>query len=216
MLVPTLKFESEAEETIKSHESLKLSVHNGIICIEGDLQLNAHGILIDTYNIRITPTEEYPNKFPLVYEIGGRIIPNIEWHFYRDGHCCLKAPPEEIIICRKGINLLSFIDTIVVPYFFNQKHRETFGFFLKEMPHGHTGIITSLQDIVGSKDKNLVIMAIQFALRRIKVERTEYCFCGSGKKFRQCHKTVIADLALLTDQELNFFLRIVINANSYE
>lgn len=214
MLDPILLFKTEAEEALKSHESLKLSTHNDLICLEGDLNLKAHGILIDRYSIRIQPLGGYPNKFPYVYEIGRRIMPNIDWHFYPDGHCCLKSPPEEFIICRKGINLRTFIDTIVVPYFFNQKHRETFGYFLKEMPHGDAGIIQSLQDIIGSTDIVFLYKALKYALKRIKVERTDYCFCGSGKKFRKCHKTVITDLSLLTDHELKIFMNILITTKS--
>ncbi len=211
MLENYQRFEIEAKEAIKSHESLKLTEHEGSPCLEGELLLSSHGILIDKYTIRIIPTTIYPSNFPHVYEIGGRIIPNIDWHFYSDGHCCLKAPPEEIIICRKGINLLSFIDSIVVPYFFNQKHRETFGYFLTERPHGNKGIAHSLSEIVGSSDLNTLHKVLSFAKERQRVERTDTCFCGSGKKFRHCHKKAISDLVLLSDNELNYFLNVLIS-----
>lgn len=64
MLEYRKRFEIEAKEAIKSHGSLKLSEHKGSPCLEGELLLISHGILIDKYTIRIIPTTEYPGNFP--------------------------------------------------------------------------------------------------------------------------------------------------------
>lgn len=128
-------FSKEAELIQNEYPGLKFDIDekSGEPHLSGIIQLlSENRSLIDSYTIKISAIPEYPCRFPLAFETGGRIPLNIDWHVYsNDGHFCISSVPEEILICRKGINLRTFIEDHLMPYLFNQKYREENGFFFK-------------------------------------------------------------------------------------
>ncbi len=177
---------------------------NGMPQVRGMLKLNDElGNNIDAYDILIEYTLGYPFKFPLVFEFGGRIPKNIDWHVFPMGHCCIKCPPEEILTCKKGITLKDFIESELRPYFFNQKHRELTGFFLHERSHGLKGkYIEFLKEVF--KTDNLVEIAdsLIFIRKREEPNRVSKCFCGRNEKYRKCHRETFRLLSQFNDEEL--------------
>lgn len=153
---------------------------------------------------------DYPNRFPHVFETGGRIPINIDWHVYpNDGHCCICSIPEEILICKNWISLHSFIENQVKPYLFNQKFREVHGFFLKERPHGNKGNIQFFVEAFKTNDLTTVINGLIFIKQRNEPNRVSQCFCGSGFKYRKCHKESYRVLSLFSNDELNVFIEMI-------
>lgn len=181
--------------------------------ISGFLQLVdvSDGTVIDRYNIRIVAVPEYPLRFPHVYEIGGRIPKNIDWHvFPNDGRCCLATIPEEILTCKKGVNLLGFIEKIVTPYFFSQRYREDHGFFLKERAHGDKGNIEFFAEIFKTNDLLLIANGLNFIKKRKEPNRVSSCFCGKDQKYRKCHQEAFRTLSAFSDQELELFIQMIL------
>jgi hypothetical protein len=172
--------------------------------------------IIDQYQVKITPTENYPYCFPLVFETAGRIPINVDWHVFPDGHCCIKSFPEEILICKNGIDFSWFIEKQVIPYFFNQKHREAFGYFLRERSHGMQGHIEFFQDLLKTKNLSVIAKTLYFVKKRMEPSRTAYCFCGNRQKFRKCCRAVYRTLASFTDEELETYLRMVITSPNFQ
>lgn len=172
-----------------------------IICGELDL-VDDNGVFCSSYTIEIHPHPSYPYQFPHVFEKGGRIPVNIDWHVFPDGHCCIKAVPEEMMICRKGIRLADFIEQQVKPYFFNQLFREIHGYFYKERPHGLQADIDYYGEILGSKDPLFILNTLKFILSRKEPKRTDKCFCGSGNKYRYCHRLAYRKLGKFSDDNL--------------
>ena len=116
-----LIFKKEAEFIQNEYPGLMLDGDDMSIApsISGIIQLeDAKGFFIDSYTIKIVPPADYPNHFPYVFETGGRIPINVDWHVYPDGHCCISSIPEEMLICKNGINLRSFIENQVKPYLY--------------------------------------------------------------------------------------------------
>lgn len=143
----------------------------------------------------------------MVYEIGGRLPINIDWHVYEsDGHCCIKAFPEEVLICKSGITLESFIEEQLRPYFYNQKHREVNGFFLNERSHGVKGNVEFFEEVFKTKNIQIIISGLEFIQLRKEPNRVQTCFCGSGKKYRKCHQKTYRTLHLFSDEELKFWI----------
>lgn len=204
-------FEKEVTTIHDYFPNLTYSVgENRHPCVIGTIDLkDEEGCLIDTYRIKIKPTVNYPHEFPYVYELDGRIPNNIDWHVYKDGHCCLKALPEEILICSQGISLSSFIANEVLPYFFNQKHRELYGYFLQERAHGQTGNLEFLYEIFQTTDKSVIRRCMLFIAQRQEPNRVSMCFCGSGKKYRKCHRDTYKLLCRLTDDNIIKYLSMV-------
>jgi len=129
---------------------------------------------------------------------------------YPDGHCCINSIPEEILICRKGINLQCFIEDQIKPYLFNQKYREENGFFLKERPHGNKGNIQFFIDVFKTNDMVPIIQGLNFMRQRKEPNRVSHCFCGSGQKYRKCHREAYRTLSAFTNQELDYFIAMIL------
>jgi len=205
-----LRFVIDAEYAVDAFPGLSMSLNDKIPEVTGELLLtDEKETIIDSYKIKISPRKSYPQNFPYVYEIGDRIKPNLDWHIYEDGHCCLTTPPEEVIICRKGYDLKWFINEMVIPFFFNQKHREVYGYFLNEREHGLEGLINYFKQLIHTDDYLQMLKVINFVMLRVKPERTDICFCGSGLKYRHCHKDTFEDLSLLNDDELKFYNELI-------
>lgn len=165
---------------------------------------------IDRYAITIKEPDNFPFRFPLVYETGGRIPRNIDWHVYEtDGHCCIKAFPEEILICKNGISLEKFIEEQLKPYFYNQLHRENFGYYLNERTHGPKGNVEFFEEVFHSKNILLIIAGLEFIRLRHEPNRVQNCFCGSGTKYRKCHRETFRQLSVYSNGELEFFINYI-------
>jgi len=205
------EFKAQAIQIHKDFPSLKYStIQDGSSVVSGELILeDEYGNHIDSYKILITPKSPFPTRFPFVYETGGRIPVNIDWHVFADGHCCIKSIPDEILICRKGFTLKEFIENEVTPYFFNQKFRETNGYFLNERSHGIKGNIEFFQDVFKTKDSPTIIRNLLFIKERTEPNRVSLCFCGSGEKYRNCHRDGYRLINKFSDEELNFFIKML-------
>jgi len=207
-------FKKEADLIHNEYPGLKLETDEktGAPLLSGIIDLQSEkGSLIDSYLLKIVSIPEYPSRFPHVFETTGRIPKNIDWHVYpSDGHFCISSIPEEILICRKGINLDDFIEDHIKPFLFNQKYREDNGFFLKERPHGHEGTIEFFTEIFKTDDLMAIAKSLYFVKQRKEPNRVNLCFCGSGKKYRKCHREAFQTLSAFTNQELDLFIKMVL------
>ena len=207
-------FKKEAEFIQNEYPGLILEVGSKNVApsISGIIQLeDASGYFIDNYKLRIVPTIDYPNQFPHVFETGGRIPINIDWHVYpNDGHFCISSIPEEILICKNGISLHSFIENQVKPYLFNQKYREVHGFFLKERPHGDKGNIQFFIEAFKTDDLKTIVKGLIFIKQRNEPNRVSLCFCGGRQKYRKCHRETYRTLSSFTNQELDSFIDMIL------
>ncbi|MEY4835026.1 MAG: hypothetical protein RI980_1141 [Bacteroidota bacterium] len=211
-------FEEQTTTVTEKYKELSYKKENGIPCVFGSLVLtDEYGGIEDIYHIEIKAVDDYPNSFPLVFETGGRIPRNVDWHIFEDnGNCCIASPPEEIIICNSDLTLLSFIDNQVKNYFYSQIFRNQNGYFLKERSHGNKGWIEFFEETFMTDN----IFNIEFGLNQIiggkKIDRVSMCFCGSGKKYRKCHKMSYKVLSKLSLDNVKLFLHYLRETNEYK
>lgn len=211
-------FEVQATDVIEKYNYLSFKIEEGIPCVFGSINLlDEDGNIEETYKIEIKAVIDYPSRFPLLFETGGRIPKNVDWHiFEKTGNCCITSPPEEFIICNSGLNLLQFIDNQVVNYFYSQIFRNQNGYFLKERSHGNKGWIEFFEETFMTRN----IFNIEFALLQIlegnKIDRVSKCFCGSGNKYRKCHKKSYDILSKLTNDNVRLFIECLRNTNEYK
>ncbi len=211
-------FEEQVSAVIEKYKELSFKIEDGIPCIFGAIILaDEYGDIEDTYQLAIKAVINYPYNFPLLFETGGRIPKNFDWHiFEQNGNCCIASPPEEIIICNSGLTLLSFIDNQVRNYFYSQIFRNQNGYFLKERSHGSKGWIEFFEETFMTNN----IFNIEFGLNQIlegkKISRVSDCFCGSGKKYRKCHKKSYDILSKLTYDTVRIFIEYLKNTDEYK
>lgn len=198
------KFAEEALEALNNFPDLQLCIREDFIpYLSGNLILSdENNVMYDEYSIKIECSNDYPNNFPLVYELNERLPNNIDWHIYEDGHFCICTPIEEYIHCSKGITLTSFIQKQIIPYLHNQSFREKEGYFLNERSHGSMGILESLNDILHINDLIKVYFLLVYIYKNSKPSRTSKCFCGSDRKYRYCHKEAYEVLKSIGQERL--------------
>ncbi len=206
------RFASEAAKISEAEPELVYVINNdGVPIIRGNIVLcDEGGSIIDRYEVEIVPVENYPFYFPLVFETAGRIPINIDWHMFPDGHCCIKALPEELLLCKQGITLEWFIKTQVRPYFFNQKHKEVHGYFLNERSHGSQGNIDFFEEVFQTRNLKDIVKYLAKIKSRIEPGRSANCFCGSGVKYRHCHRDSFRLLSKFDDFEIDYFAKMII------
>lgn len=211
-------FEEQIPAVTEKYKELSYKNDDGIPCVFGSLVLtDENGAIEDTYQIEIKAVPDYPNSFPLVFEVGGRISRNVDWHVFEEtGNCCIASPPEEIIICNSGLTLLSFVENQVKNYFYSQIFRNQNGYFLKERSHGSKGWIEFFEEAFMTNN----IFNIEFGLSQIsegkKIDRVSICFCGSGEKYRKCHKKSYDILSKLSVDNINLFLHALRETSEYK
>lgn len=183
-------FESEFTGVLEKYPKLFVAVSDNRKILKGEIDLiDEFGEYRDTYSIEIHAVAEYPYRFPFVFEKGGKLPWNADWHiFENDGHCCIKVEPEEILICKKGITLLNFIELQVIPYFFNQTFRQVNGYYINERAHGLLGVINFYCEKFKEKSTQKLITLMEFVLYNPEPSRVSKCFCGNGNKYRKCHR----------------------------
>jgi SEC-C motif-containing protein len=205
-------FKKEALLISDYYEELHFSEYEeGLPRITGELILrDGEKNYIDKYSVLIKPSNNYPFKFPIVFEMGGRLPLNIDWHvFPNDGHCCIKSIPEESMICLKGITLIDFIEKQLKPYFFNQKHRELYGYFLHERSHGLRGNIEFFEDFLQIKNLNIIERFIHSICNEEEPKCNSKCLCGSKRKFKKCHRRRYRKIKSIPRSELLVMLKMI-------
>lgn len=135
----------------------------------GTLQLtDTTGMVIDEYQIEIRDSEEPLQRFPAVFERGGRLKHNMDWHVYESsGQCCIYHQFEESFLLTSGFDYVTFIEKHVKPYFFNQTHRREQGYYLYERPHNP--IVAGVQVLKGICKTNSCAEII--AMLRLFIEK---------------------------------------------
>lgn len=200
------QFVNQLEQAIITFPSLSISVSGDKKVLNGTLPVvdkdEKHW---DDYDIEIHCHENFPYRFPMLFETSGKIPKIADWHVYEDtGSCCVKILPEEILRCKKGITVTEYIREEVVPYLFNQTHRRVEGYYINgEYGHGVKGIYEYYADILGTgDDRRQTLKLLLYISTHTRPSRTSLCFCGGKSKFRHCHRDAFDKLKNIGDNTL--------------
>lgn len=159
------------------------------------------GNTIGQFFIEIHYHDYYPYLFPKLLEVGGDIPNQIDWHKYPDCSCCITVLPDERIQCSDGITIIDFIQKFAIPYFANQIFRKISGHYKNgEYSHGLNAIREFYSDLFGNNElfQWVDIMRRQFGDYKLLPRIIDgHCFCGSEKRYEQCHKPIFKKLSLI-------------------
>jgi hypothetical protein len=170
----------------------------GILKIRNDDKVTVGDFLIE---IHFSPG--FPFRFPKLYEVGGMIPDDVDWHKYKDGSCCITVSADEILQCRSGISVLSFIERFAVAYFANQIYRKLTGEYKNgEYAHGSEGVAQFYQTLFKTADTILWIEYLTEAFGQAKYPRNSGCFCGSGRKYKHCHLIVFEYMRVIGKEQI--------------
>lgn len=211
MFIGQDKFKIEALELLADYPKLELISEEDSLILSGDFELyDESNILLDSYKIKVCPTETYPFQFPIVFETSKRLPFNTDWHVYPDGHLCIRTIPEEKLTCANGITLKYFLEDELKPYLFNQLHRRILGYFKNERSHGVKGEIEFYESFFNTKDLLVITSYLIFIATNKEPNRSSKCFCNRGKLYRKCHRDAYRKMKQLgNDSIIEFLTRIV-------
>jgi hypothetical protein len=138
---------------------------------------------------------DYPGHEPVAYDAALRFQPKqggklVDRHLGPDGHCCLWLDPESRWNSRDHSALRLFLDELAV-FFDRQLIYDLTG----EWPgpsyrHGRDGYLEFIREQLGS-DAALTETLIGLITMEIRIGPNDICTCGSGKKFKKCHREVV-------------------------
>lgn len=195
-----VQFENDIAVVPGLFNKLKVFEVGGEKFLKGEIDIiDNTGKLWDTYSIEIKGSDSYPLCFPKLFETADAFPHNADWHVYEnDFSCCVDVEPNEILLCKNGLNLVAYIKQFVIPYFANQSFRIREGYYLYgEYSHGIFGRIEYYQRKLKAKSPQQLIQMFDFIIRDVHLERTALCPFCSNSKFRKCHRNVFAELSAI-------------------
>jgi hypothetical protein len=79
----------QLQKVVLKYPNLLIIDHEGCKFLKGILDIPSDdGSIVRSYSIEIKHTKSYPYRFPVVYEVGGDIPNEADFHKYGDGRCC--------------------------------------------------------------------------------------------------------------------------------
>lgn len=151
----------------------------------------------DEYSVEILVLKDYPISLPKIFEIEGR-IPK-DFHRFQDEALCLGAPLEVKAKFRKRPTLFGYVDNCVIPYLYSYSYKCKFGKLpFGELSHGGKGLLEFYQNLFDIKDPRRVQRFLQILSLGNYQDHTR-CPCGSGRRLRICHGSIIDKLLKLQE-----------------
>ncbi len=209
-------FHNQLKDAIIKYPNLVITKNlNNTTFLKGVLDIpNDINEIVGNYLIELHCTEKFPYRFPKLFETGGDIPNEADFHKYPDGSCCITVLPDEILKCKNGINVSLFIEQYAVSYFANQIHKKQTGEYKNgEYAHGINGIIQFYEVLMKTANKDLWAQYFKNAFRNMKTgcSKNSICFCGSRSKYKFCHLKVFNKLKQIGEKQvLNDFKLIMI------
>lgn len=184
----------QLDSVIKKFPNFKIAESNCGKMLKGILDItNSDNEVVRSFSIEIRSSPGFPFRFPFLYEVGGDIPNEADWHKYSNGRCCITVDPDEILKCKNGISVLEFIENYSFPYLANQAFRKANGMYKNgEYSHGHQGILEFYSDFFKTSDISKwkdYIYVLKLG-QEVKTGRNEKCFCDSGLKYKNCHNII--------------------------
>lgn len=171
------------------------------------------GVLInDEYEIKIALPKSGSNELPKVYETASRItevakhksLLKYDLHFNFDDSACLYVAGTEKEYFPEGFDFKTFINHLVIPFFYAQTHFQKFGKWpWGEYSHGMLGMFEwyNEQQNHSQSDASQMLDRLEQSgewgsiSQKFKgknwVKGHARCMCGSGNKIRKCHNTAL-------------------------
>jgi hypothetical protein len=156
--------------------------------------LGACGEELDRYSVSIILPKSYPKDLPKVYEVGGRLPHNSNYHINNDGSACVLIPDDRWQCFPEGAPFLHYLDVPLRNFFLSQTYYEEKGIWpFGQWSHGKEGVFEYYRWLLGSVD-NLTIHRFLHILKKNNLKKHYDCPCGSGHKIKKCCLTKIRDL----------------------
>ena len=196
------------EEVLKEYPSFEYN--SGRRIISGYFYISKR----DSYNVEIH-IYNFPNTFPVVFEMDERIPVKADRHTNKNSSLCFTTKPNEVIYLKTIVkSLTEFIELILKPYLQNNSYYE----INKEYKFGeyshHPNIATyqTYADLLNIENPYHILHIINERLKLKKKYRpNDLCYCNSGVKIKKCktHEKSYKNFSKLDTKTLERDLKII-------
>lgn len=198
---------SDMNDAITYYPNLKVVETDGKLSLSGDVDL-LHPIakkVIDTFSVDISFPERFPYCFPKVVETSKKIERIQDRHIYtQNNSMCFAVLSEELLKCRFGITTRWFLNNVLVPRLAEEYLVNNGGEYAHEFAHGPWGDFQFYFKKFKIQNPVEVIRYLKLILTGGFPKHYEKCSCGSGIKFKKCHRIIFEELKSLGDKFINF------------
>ena len=202
-----MKFElnDNIKETLNLYPKLKLYDDENSQYLKGELDIfDDDDNYCYTYSIRLNIPKNYPYSFPNLFEENNKIPKVADRHMYKSGECCVCIMQEEDVRSKHGITIKQFIKEFAIPFFANQiyyENNEKKEWANGDYKHGIDGIVQFYQELFKCTSLKNILLEIENAIN-INIKHYEKCFCGSGIKYKKCHRNIHNELMKLSRKRI--------------
>lgn len=166
----------------------------------GVVQLEESGKVVDEYQVRLQLSPQHPEKYPTVFEIGGRIERIPDHHISGDGSACLFVADESKKYWNKDTKISDFVRGPVRSYFISQSYYEATGeWIFGERRHGLDGVLDFYYEQLGIDNILMLEKMLQLAVKDT-IKGHWPCPCDPSVKLRNCHMQKILALRESTER----------------
>jgi len=142
----------------------------------------------DSFSVRLDTPVKYPYGVPRIYETGRLIERIADRHVNGDGSCCVSIDHVLLYRASRGLTIYDFMQEFAYPYFANQLYFKAKGrYAASEYAHGFAGVVQFYKETLHIMDAATAKILLSSILNRTLPLRNDLCFCGSNRKFKQCH-----------------------------
>jgi len=174
------------------------------ITLDGKIDIiDVDGNYWDSYDVRIkVPTIKYPNIIPEVYEISTKIKREQDWHIAEDGACCLDITHQLLLLKNIGIDLISFYQNKIYPFFTNHQYKlQTGNYANGDYPHEFDGVKYYYAKELNLIESELIIKILKQITTSKLPKKEAMCICGQSK-FKHCHLSTVTKLIQFGQHQL--------------
>lgn len=182
-------FDSFIRDLERNYPSLFVQIKNKLIYVSGVLKIkDDKNVVLGSYLINIEIPHNFPKEIPKVRETSNKIPRIADRHFEEDGSACLCFRDSIFIFWSKESTILDFMKIFVEPFFLWQIEFEASGGANKDRSfrHGIAGAIQFYGEILKTEDKRIIYRFVDLMTKK-KIRGSWNCYCGSGKKIKDCH-----------------------------
>lgn len=200
---------SLAQDFVATRQNdLVATIEGDEVLLRGAFIVTGAGGPFDAYHIEARFSESFPRSEPKVFETAGRVPRLADRHVYETSGRCCTCVWEEWLSSEPPHTLEAFMQGPVNDYFVSQTHFEKTGEWpYGERSHGRLGVFEACCDLLGIKrdvfEQDIrTCIGLMFYMAEPNLKGHRPCPCGSGGKFRSCHRDRLNDLSNRVSPEM--------------
>ena len=139
-----------------------------------------------TYDVKVIVPKNYPDDIFELQETGGQIPKGENWH--NSNSCCVSTNAIIYSVLGEDLSLLNWIVKFAHPFLANHVYKVKTGEYAGgEFLHATEGIIQGYEKLFELNGVKEVFQKLKMLCSVLLLSRNDKCFCGSGKKFKNCY-----------------------------